>query len=172
MAGTHNTLRWMALAGLAAGCAGKGEDTGACAPTAAAGSLDATVDGAAFSTATATVQAAGEGFQIVTAPENGLRFTIVAQRTVDGVAALEAAEGGALPVEIPLTEGAEGGFALAYRDGESGSFQTAAGGGGRLTLTAWSDAGAAGCVSFDAENSAGDRVSVEAGSFDALRTGR
>ena len=166
--------RWMGCVGLsaAAGCAAKEGDTGACAPEAAGGTLVATVDGAAFSTATPSVQAAGAGFQLVTAPEDGVRFTIVAQLTTGGEPALAAAEAGALPLEIPLTTGEEGGFALAYVDGAAGSLQTAAGGPGLLTLTAWSAEAAAGCLSFTAENDAGDTIAVETGSFDAPRTAR
>lgn len=145
-------------------CTGEPSSADVCADADAltAGSVVATLDGAAWSS-TATWLWQGDSLQVNTATADGWRFSIVAQTLAEDTTIKSAADAGSFPIEVQLAEGG-GGWALAYPD--DGDSLTTGLGGGTLTLSALEGDALYACFSFEAA-SAATTLSAESGAFNA-----
>ena len=123
-------------------------DRGGCPDLSGLEGVDAVVDGAAWQSSGQWF-AAGDSLQIVTDLNDGWRLSMVAQQTDDGQDIMDALYAGAFPLQVALTVGTEGGWALLYPD-EGDSWATQEGGDGLLTLAAMDDH-LQGCFSFQAQ---------------------
>lgn len=155
---------WLALlGGVCAGCSGEKDDN-TCAPAEiAAGTVQATVDGAEWTGPSATWRMAGSSLQLNTVSTGGWFLSVVAQKTTSDQTLEAALAAGTYPIEVRLKTGVEGGFALFYPE-DGSTFATKTGDGdGSLVLSRRDGDDLIGCLEFTALSDDGSSVAVEDG---------
>ncbi len=152
-----------------AACKDKGADSGAesCDPGSIAdGSIEAEIDGAAWSGAELQWSATGPGLQLTSALGAGdaasdWRITLVANEGLDAI------EAGDLPLTLEMDAAGARAWALLY-PAAGDSFSSKEGAGGAVTFAALEGEALRGCVAFEAAGSGG-ALSLSGGRFSALR---
>lgn len=128
------------------------------------GATEAEIDGTMWSSH-AEWLLAGTSLQVNAEQSGGWWYSMVAQTTRDGDLAGDAIADGAVPAEVTLHSGEDGGWVVLYPD-SGASYTTKSAPGGRLFLVEASDI-VGGCFDFEAANQDGDPVKVTAGRFRA-----
>ncbi len=151
-----------------AACAGNGAGAGTCdVGTLDPGTIEATVDGEAWTGGATTWLLAGSSLQVNSESAGGWWLSAVAQETTAGAALGDAVSAGSWPADVDLPpDGGTGGWVTFYPD-SGDSYSTKQADGGSLTLAGEDGTDLLGCFSFTAANGAGDEVTVESGVFRA-----
>lgn len=118
------------------------------------GSVQATIDGQAWTGSGAQWSWAGDSAQVSTAESDGWRFTIVAATDTSGTVLNQVLEEG---VEISVEMG-QGSFLAAYPTGVAGSYAANEAGDGSMVVERLADSLA---ICFDASGTASDGSGVE-----------
>lgn len=133
---------------------------GACPTDVPAGTIEADVDGAAWSS-TADFRMAGANLQINAEPADGWFMNFVLQRTTDGAFPGDAIDAGALPFEVDLVNG---GFATLYEEGSTSFASDPVG--GLLRVVGYDDDSVTACFAYTGTG-AGGEVKVRHGALNA-----
>ena len=127
---THRTHLWLLCFAISSLACPSTEDP-ICPPTddLAAGEVSATVNGVPWTAPDGAWFWAGTNLQAVTGTHDGWRLSMLGQRTTADETVRDAVSAATFPIEIPLTSGAEGGWAILYPEsGDSFASERAAGG--------------------------------------------
>ena len=148
----HRFVLALALSFLFSGCPGEEGAEETCPDLGGLddGEVDATIDGAAWTTTAGTFHWAGTSLQINTDEVDGWSLSIVAQKNTGETPVMDAVNAGSFPMEIRLRDGTQGGWGLLYPD-SGASYATHTTDGGHLWLTDYRDGAVFGCFSFEAE---------------------
>ena len=131
----------------------------------AAGSLEATIDGQAWSTTAASWSATGSSLNVNVDRTEGYTISMVVQSAIDTRNVLDLIDQDDFPIEITLGEGEDGGWAVVYVEGQSTSYSTTEGAGGSMTIAERSGDQLMGCVAFAANTNDGDAFVLADGFF-------
>ncbi len=129
------------------------------------GSIEATIDGQAWSTAAATWSETGSSLNVNVDRTDGYTISMVVQSAIDSRNVLDLLDQDDLPIEITLGEGEDGGWAVVYVEGQSTSYSTTVGAGGSMSIVEQEGDQLAGCVSFGASTNDGDELQLTDGFF-------
>jgi len=129
------------------------------------GVMEATIDGEAWLTDLASWSETGSSLNINVDRTNGYTISLVVQTVMDGRNVLDLLDQEELPLEVMLGDGEDGGWAVVYVEGESGSYSTTEGAGGALTIAEREGDQLLGCVNFGAGSNAGETIELADGFF-------
>ncbi len=129
------------------------------------GTLEGSLDGAAWSTSDATWAETGEQLLIGHSMVDGIMMSAVIHTTADSRPVQDLLEREEFPFDVILGEGEDGGWVTVYREGETASFHTQNAAGGTLTIASREGDDLLGCLHFSAATNEGDSVGFEDGFF-------
>lgn len=134
-----------------------------CEPSAASGTISATVSDGAWSSVGQWLWS-GSSLQINTDAADGWLLSFVVQMAADGTPIADALAAGSFPVEVTLHAGEEGGWVTAYPDAGA-SYYSGDADGGTMLIAGQDGTTLTGCFAFEAINGDGDAVDVADGQF-------
>ena len=129
------------------------------------GVMEATIDGQAWSTLVASWSETGSSLNINVDRTDGYTISMVLQTIMDGRNVLDLLDQDELPFDVTLGDGEDGGWAVVYVEGESGSYSTTEGVGGSITIAEREGDQLLGCLYFGAGSNAGETVDLADGLF-------
>lgn len=117
----------------------------------ASGTVQATVDGAAWESVVGAYLWGGPSLQVTTDRVDGWQLSIVAQRDAAETTVQDLVDAGSLPVTITLGSSLDGGWALIHAD-DGGPYETEGAAGGSITFQEFLDGDVLGCFHCEASD--------------------